>query len=155
MLCRALLDLGVTNVVLESGSYCVDDLTRDDLATQQAGPSMDGLRLGRTRQVGGGLNLWGGQLALLESTDLVRSKSQRLMRWPISHEELYQYVDRVLAYAGASGIDFRATHPAVAREAAKAREFGLTIVQTGWLKRPKFDKSFWQTLNASKAAKIL
>jgi hypothetical protein len=151
----ALENLGLSVLILEAGGYFSDSNMQSDLQGQCIGAALPGLIVGRTRQIGGGLSLWGGQLALLEDEDLLRGQTNSWMSWPISHSDLYGSMSEVLRILGADEIDLHATPKAIERENRFARRYGLKIFQTGWLRRPKLGSSFWTNLRRSKAITLI
>lgn len=151
MLAVALENLGFSVLILEAGGYFLDANAQNDLQGQCIGTALSGLVVGRTRQIGGGLNLWGGQLALLENDDLLRGGANSSMSWPISRSELYGSTSEVLKILGAVAIDLDATPKSIQRESHLAHPYGLKIFQTAWLKRPKLASSFWERLRRTKA----
>src|SRR5262249_5513327 len=133
----ALEKLGLSVLILEAGGYFLNSNVESDLEGQCIGAALPGLVVGRTRQIGGGLHLWGGQLALLEDEDLRRRGMNSWMSWPISRGDLYCSVSEVLNILGADEIDLNVTPEAIQRENQLALRHGLKIFQTGWLRRPK------------------
>jgi choline dehydrogenase-like flavoprotein len=155
MLGVALEKLGVSVLILEAGGYFLDKNVLNDLQGECVGAVLSGLVVGRTRQIGGGLNLWGGQLALLEDEDLLRRGTNGSMRWPISRSELYSSMSEVLKILGAAAIDLYVTPMSIQRESHLAQPYGLKIFQTAWLKRPKLASSFWENLRHTKAITLV
>jgi GMC oxidoreductase len=151
----ALEKRGLSVLILEAGGYFLDSNVQGDLEGQCIGAALPGLVVGRTRQIGGGLNLWGGQLALLEDEDLLRGGTNNWMSWPISRSDLYCCMGEVLKILGADEIDLDVTPKAIQHENRLAHHHGLKIFQTGWLRRPKLGSSFWTKLRCSKAITLI
>jgi len=151
ILAVALEKRGFSVLILEAGGYFSDTNVTDDLWGQCIGAALPGLVVGRTRQIGGGLNLWGGQLALLEHEDLLRGGTDSLMSWPISRSELYETMSEVLKILDATAIDLDVTPESIRRENNLAHRYGLKIFQTAWLRRPKLSTSFWEKLRRTKS----
>jgi GMC oxidoreductase len=155
MLGIALENLGFSVLILEAGGYFSDTNVQNDLQGQCIGAALPGLVVGRTRQIGGGLNLWGGQLALLEDEDLLRGETNSWMSWPISRGELYDSMSEVLKTLGAAAIDLEVAPKSIERENHVARRYGLKIFQTAWLRRPELGSLFWEQLRRTKAITLV
>lgn len=151
-LARALERRGVTVVVLEAGPRLPSGELLADSVVEQDGDILDCIAEARTRQVGGGLNLWGGQLGLLEPFDFARTPV-----WPITYSEAYAGTAEALEIAGLSGTLVAAQlercftyHDDGAMEA-----HNLRLVETAWLPRPKFAQKFWNSLERSRKCHLL
>ena len=142
----ALEKLGLTVAILEAGEYYSNERTQSDLLGQCSGVALPGLVVGRTRQIGGGLNLWGGQLALLEEDDIIRDDAKNVMRWPITPNDLYSSVLDTLELVGNDNIDLCGMPELDQQEHTVAQRHGLKIFQTGWLRYPKLSRAFWTRL---------
>lgn len=151
----ALERLGHSVLIVESGVEYRDADAENDLNVTSIGEALPGLTVGRTRQVGGGLNLWGGQLALLEDEDLRRTGADERMKWPISRTELYSGLVDVLCLIGAAEVDL-VNKPSVGEfHNLGVDRYGLQIFRTAWLKTPKLDRRFWAKLKQSRATKLI
>jgi hypothetical protein len=149
ILARALDVRGMRVLILEAGPRETAVPRTEHCDAVQDGDVLDSVANARTRQVGGGLNLWGGQLGLLEPIDVEDAD-----RWPLRHSEVYQHLDEALGILGLKGHDanerLRASFmrpPSM----AKPHNDNLRFIETAWLPRPKFDRKFWQWLEASKS----
>lgn len=151
----ALENLGLSVLILEAGEYFPNAYVQSDLQGQCVGAILPGLVVGRTRQIGGGLNLWGGQLAVLEDEDLLRRGKNSWMSWPITREDLYGSINEVLKIIGAPTIDLQTIPKSVQRENDLAYPYGLKIFQTAWLRHPKMDSAFWAKLRRTKAITLV
>lgn len=141
--------------ILEAGQPFLNERTRSDLEGVCSGAALPGLVVGRTRQIGGGLNLWGGQLAMLEDYDLLRSDSENEMRWPIARADVYADIDDALEMLGSEMIEFGRAPDTVESENAVAHLYGLKLFQTGWLKHPKLTRAFWRRLKQSQSIRLV
>ncbi len=131
-------------MLLEAGQEHPSPEIRDDLEVELTGCSSNGVRIGRTRQVGGGLNLWGGQLSLPQTREIAGGNS-----WPIEYAELFGHAQKAVAKFG-SNIELAPDLPASAHKGLQsARTFGFDTVATGWLQNPKLDGVFWDRLTSS------
>jgi choline dehydrogenase-like flavoprotein len=151
----ALEKRGRTVTILEAGEQFLNDRTQSDLQGDCSGAALPGLVVGRARQVGGGLNLWGGQLALLEDDDLLRGDTESEMRWPITRNDLYAGLDDVLEMLDNDKIDLSAIQGPVEQESAVAHQYGLKLFQTGWLKHPKLTRAFWRQLRQTSSIRLI
>jgi choline dehydrogenase-like flavoprotein len=150
MLAVALEHLGLSVLMLEAGGYFLDANVQNDLRGQCIGAALPGLVAGRTRQVGGGLNLWGGQVALLEDDDFQRGKMNGLMSWPITYDDVYGSLGEVMKLFDSAAIDLHAIPNPIRQENNLAYQYGIQIFQTAWLKRPKLNGTFWTHLRRTK-----
>ncbi len=151
----ALEKLGVTVTILEAGGYIANEHAQSDLVGDCSGAALPGLVVGRTRQIGGGLNLWGGQLALLDDDDILRDDAQQEMRWPLTRDDLYGGVRDVMEILGSDKIDFGRMPALVQHENVIAHRYGLKLFQTGWLRSPKLSRAFWKRLRQTKAITLI
>jgi choline dehydrogenase-like flavoprotein len=154
-LAAALETRGLTVIILEAGSKLADAHVSDDLDARCIGGNLSGITMGRTRQVGGGLNLWGGQLALFDTEDVSRPDKCKLMSWPIGWPALYDCLDETLRLLGVPEMDFRLKHEVLKHERERTHLYDLDIVQTGWLKYPKLTPKFWTRLNKSSSVSLI
>ena len=154
-LAAALESRGLRVVIVEAGADVPDAHLQDDLKTRCVGASLSGLTVGRTRQIGGGLNLWGGQLALIEAADFSRGNRDWRMNWPAESGQLYHCLEETLRFLGAEGVTFQLVHPSIQHERNRAELYSLNIIQTGWLKNPRLDRSFWKWLKKSPSIKLI
>jgi 2-polyprenyl-6-methoxyphenol hydroxylase-like FAD-dependent oxidoreductase len=151
----ALENLGFSVLILEAGGYFLDKSVQDDLHGQCVGAALPGLSVGRTRQIGGGLNVWGGQLALLEDGDLLRVGTNGWLSWPISHDELYDSMGEVLKILDATAIDLHVTPGSIQRESRLAHRYGLKMFRTAWLRRPTLGSAFWANLRRTRSITLV
>ena len=155
----ALEKQGRNVTVLEAGGHVANEQTRSDLEGRCTEASLPGLLVGRTCQIGGGLNLWGGQLALLDDYDLLRGNNDNdtnnKMRWPITHADLYAGIGDVFEILGNDKIEPGMLPELVKKENIIAGSYGLRLFQTAWLKRPKLTRAFWGRLRQASAIRVV
>lgn len=148
-LARALDDRGMQILVVEAGPRETALPRTEQCDAIQDGDFLNSVANARTRQVGGGLNLWGGQLGLLEPIDVEDGNN-----WPLRHSEIYAHLDGALEIAGLNGrgaserLRASFTPPPLVAEPGNDN---LRLVETAWLPQPKFDHKFWRWLDASKS----
>lgn len=129
------------------------DLTGGDLLTPIfTGTRLNGATLGRTRQLGGGLNLWGGQLAWPNS-----SETQIGLNALDSDPALKGYARAALANLGISTMHFGETETAqdILKRHSFIGEFGFEMVSTAWLPKPKLSKRFWEQFKESALIEVI
>ena len=153
-LAAALEAHGLGVMIVEAGSQRPDQHLQDDLEARFIGASLSGLTVGRTRQIGGGLNLWGGQLALIEPADLCRNDEAAVLNWPIDVGQLYSCLPETLQLLGAD-VHFDFNAPSIQHEIGRARSYGLNIIQTAWLRYPKLSRRFWTNLRDSNSTRLV
>ncbi|MDE2465995.1 MAG: GMC family oxidoreductase [Alphaproteobacteria bacterium] len=150
VIARRLAELGVGATVLEAGVDLPDGRDRDCLNVEFSDQVLEGVQLGRTRQLGGGLNLWGGQLARFHATTLDGPRSP----WPIDADELaapFKIASRLL---GASQT--MPTPPDFMPDMkARMARFRLEPIATTWLSAPKWTRTVWSELERSRRIRIV
>ena len=147
-LARALAARGMACCVLEAGSMLPGADLADELATDDTAFALCGAIDGRTRQIGGGVNLWGGQLALPHASE-TGPTGEAPAGWPIDLAEITGRAGAATALLGqALDLDVTAgTNLGTAR--ASLERSGLDLVTTAWLRTPKLPKSLWNELETS------
>jgi choline dehydrogenase-like flavoprotein len=85
-LAALLAESGVETVVLESGGFALANFPADSYAC--VGRRHEGIRIGRSRSVGGTSNLWGGQLVEFRPHDMDGGMDPARPAWPVSFAEL-------------------------------------------------------------------
>jgi choline dehydrogenase-like flavoprotein len=150
VIARHLAELGVAATVLEAGGELPSAVDRDCLNIECSDQTLTGAQLGRTRQLGGGLNLWGGQLARFHAATLDGPSSA----WPIAASELAGPFDIAARLLGAPTRE--APPPAAIADMREgiARQ-GLEAVATRWLAAPKWRHSVWSELRRSARIRIV
>jgi choline dehydrogenase-like flavoprotein len=147
-LARSLSARGRRSLLLEAGGEVSSADSANDLAVHEVGATLNGAILGRTRQIGGGANLWGGQIAMprLEEAGPTGDASTG---WPIPLEEIHARANAAIRLLG---HDF-------ALEGLQGKSFdnartnlekaGLDLVATAWLKKPKLPRDLWREIRSS------
>lgn len=152
-LARYLASHGRSSLVLEGGAESPTSLTDVDLAVDAQGFPLYGAAKARTRQVGGGLNLWGGQLANLTVRES-EPTGDAPTGWPIA---LHEILDRKGVAATLLGHSATSSDPiavvgGLEREVLAASEFDL--IATTWIKQPKLGGNIWSDLRRSRLITI-
>jgi choline dehydrogenase-like flavoprotein len=76
-------------VVIESGDAHLGSFAADSYTS--VGRAHSGIKLGRSRSLGGTTNLWGGQLVEFQPIDFNGREWLPGSKWPVSYEELAPY----------------------------------------------------------------
>jgi len=147
VLARGLAELGVPSLVLEAGSD-VADRTLGDLEIDATAFDLRGATIGRTRQIGGGLNLWGGQLASLRGDERAPTGDSP-EGWPFDCAELTsRYGEATRLLGQATKLDV-AQRPEIIQLQKGLKQAQLDVLSTAWLRVPKLHSSIWSELAKS------
>lgn len=128
---------GVQVVLVEAGGSFLGGFDPNSYAS--VGVRSDGLKLGRSRSLGGTTNLWGGQLVEFQPVDFEGRPWLANSKWPITYAQVAPYYPQTYTNLGIE----RETHSddAVwASVSAKRPDMGPEIEAflTRWLKTPNF-----------------
>ena len=151
VIARHLAELGVAATVLEAGGELPSAVDRDCLHIECSDQILTGAQLGRTRQLGGGLNLWGGQLARFHAATLDAPSSA----WPLAAIELDGAFDIAARLLGAPPRALTPPPLALATMCAELARFELEAVATSWLSAPKWRRAVWAELRHSARIRIV
>ncbi len=124
-------------LVIESGGLGLDDF--DPESYSSVGFPHDGIRIGRSRSLGGTTNLWGGQLVEFQPVDFDGRDWLPHSKWPVTYGEISPYYQRTyenLGMAGENLDDLRVFKRILGSK--PHLEEGLEIFLTRWLKTPSF-----------------
>ncbi len=139
---------GVQAVVIEAGGPFLGGFAPDSYAS--VGAKTDGLKLGRSRSLGGTTNLWGGQLVEFQPIDFDGRAWLPNSKWPIGYSEVAPYYAPTYV-----NLDIpRETHSddAVwASVSAKRPDMGSEVEAflTRWLKIPNFATMYQQQIESN------
>ena len=150
VIARYLAERGVAATVLEAGGELPSEADRDCLKIECSDQILSGAQLGRTRQLGGGLNLWGGQLARFHAATFDASSSP----WPIAASELSEALDIAARLLGAVPGALSPPPPIQAMRDGLARH-GLEAIATSWLAAPKWTRAAWSELRRATGLRIV
>jgi choline dehydrogenase-like flavoprotein len=136
-------------LLVEAGGDHTDNQSRKILDVELSGSHSSGVSIGRTRQIGGGLNLWGGQVSLPSYQEMSDDK-----RWPFDHDMLSLYARKGLSVLGTEH-ELRSIFPHAALSAVQSPiSHGFEPIATGWLKKPKLSSVFWDKIKNESLLKI-
>ena len=141
-------------VVVESGAAILDSFEPNTYTS--VGRKHDGIRMGRSRSLGGTSNLWGGQLAEFQPVDLDGREWVPGSKWPVGYEELAPYYRRTYENLGIA--EESQEDEAVWRQLRRNRPLlgeGLEVFLTRWLTTPSFAVSNAQQLETSRNLLVL
>lgn len=138
---------GVLAVVIEAGGSFLGGFDGESYAS--VGTKSDGLKLGRSRSLGGTTNLWGGQLVEFQPVDFEGREWLANSKWPIGYDDVARYYGPTYV-----NLDIpRETHSddAVwASVSAKRPEMGPEVEAflTRWLRVPNFATMYQQQIQS-------
>ena len=150
VIARYLAELGVATTVLEAGGELPSEADRDCLKVECSNRILTGAQLGRTRQVGGGLNLWGGQLARFHAASFDAPSSP----WPIGASELAGPFDIAARLLGAAP-EALAPPPRLQEMCQGLERFALEAIATSWLAAPKWTRKVWSELRRATRLRVV
>src|SRR5262245_47898480 len=140
--------------VIESGGFDLGGFAAESFTS--IGCRHQGIRIGRSRTLGGTTNLWGGQLAEFLPVDFSGRDWLPGSRWPISYEEIAPYYRRTYSSLGIEG-EAQEDLP-VFRHFLGSRpsfEEGVEIFLTRWLKVPNFGVYYARQIQSSPNLRVL
>lgn len=143
---------GVPVTVIERGGVHSTVAGSSDLEVDFVEEHLQGAVIARTRQLGGGLNLWGGQLAtpLREEWSAIGSEVAGTITFDALNEHL-----RGVAQLLGQDIALPLSCPLPEHEQTQLEASGLSWLATAWLKSPKLSSELWTELAASDTIKIV
>lgn len=141
-------------VVIEAGGRSLDNFP--PTSYESRGKSHEGIRLGRSRSLGGTSNLWGGQLVEFQPIDFAGRDWLPDSKWPVSFEEISHYHrttyenlgipseltddGSIISRLGGFGADLKS---------------GLEVFLTRWLKIPSFAAGYEHVIQTSPNLAVL
>jgi choline dehydrogenase-like flavoprotein len=154
MLALHLSRRGCSVLVIEGGGPFASANVADDLQAEVSAGPLPGIIVGRTRQIGGGLNLWGGQLATLEAREF-RPQDGCSVGWPIPQSEITSRFATVTELLGQPAVSLPPESHQFEAERSALAAAGLDIIATAWLKRPKLPGRIWHELGSSRNVNLI
>ena len=151
---RELSERGHDVVVIESGGVGLDSFPQESYSS--VGLTHDGIRLGRSRSLGGTTNLWGGQLVEFQPVDFEGRDWLPHSKWPVTYGEISPYYRRTYENLGISGeiLDDLQVFKHVFGSKPHFEE-GLEMFLTRWLKIPSFAVSYAKEIRSSENLSVL
>lgn len=141
-------------VVIESGGVNLGSFEASEFAT--VGRRHDGIRIGRSRSLGGTTNLWGGQLVEFQAADFAPREGLSESRWPIRYEEIQPYYAKAYESLGIPSAA-QADAPVIRHflRAEPRFEDGLELFLTRWMKSPSFAVHYQSALRGPRLPLLL
>jgi choline dehydrogenase-like flavoprotein len=138
--------------LIEAGNDYSDPAGVRLLTPVSTGDHLQGAVVGRTRQLGGGLNLWGGQLAWPSTVEWAEG-----MNLPVGSVELEHDAQAAIGFVGARKRELHNTKLITNLESSFGRssELGFEFVTTSWLSKPKLSEEFWRTLQRNPRIELI
>lgn len=129
--------------LIEAGSDFSDPADVSLLTPVFSGDHLQGAVVGRTRQLGGGLNLWGGQLAWPTLGEWAEG-----MNLPVASAELEHDAHAALNLIGVKPAKLRNIQliEGLTRQYSLLTSPDFEIATTSWLTKPKLSAAFWAAL---------
>ncbi len=145
---------GQSVLVIESGGMELGGFDPSTYAT--TGLPHEGIRIGRSRSLGGTSNLWGGQLVEFQAVDFEGRDWLPDSKWPIRYEEIQPYYQKT--YTNLGFIDEVQTDQRVFEKVfPETPSFaeGVEMFLTRWLKVPSFAAAYAQEIQTRKNLSVL
>jgi choline dehydrogenase-like flavoprotein len=151
---RELSERGHDVVVIESGGTGLDSFAPESYSS--VGLTHDGIRIGRSRSLGGTTNLWGGQLVEFQPVDFGGRDWLPHSKWPVTYEEIAAYYKRTYENLGMSGdvLEDRRVFKQVFGSELEFEQ-GVEMFLTRWLKIPNFAVLYGKQIRTSKNLSVL
>lgn len=146
--------LGRESVIIEAGDFALNSFDPESFAS--VGRPNEGLRIGRSRAVGGTTNLWGGQLVEFQPADFAGRDWIPGSRWPVSYEQVAAHYPQTYERLGI--LAAQQSDQAVLRSigaTAPSLGDGLEYFLTRWMRVPNFARLFESTLRGSPRVRLL
>jgi choline dehydrogenase-like flavoprotein len=141
-------------LVIESGGVGLDDFDPESYAS--VGLPHDGIRIGRSRSLGGTSNLWGGQLVEFQPVDFDGRDWLPGSKWPVGYAEIAPYYRRTYENLGISGEsldDLRVFNHILGSKPHLGE--GLEMFLTRWLKVPSFAVVYAKKIRSGQNLSVL
>ena len=141
-------------VVIESGEVPLGSFGPETY--ESVGAHHEGIRLGRSRALGGTTNLWGGQLVEFQPVDFEGRDWIPGSKWPVTHDEIAPYYQRTYENLGIprEAQDDDHVWRGVQTPRTQLGE-GLELFLTRWLKVPSFAVYYAKRIHAPTSPWVL
>lgn len=141
-------------VVIEAGQRHLGNFSPDSFAS--IGNPHSGIKLGRSRSLGGTTNLWGGQLVEFQPIDFDGRDWIPASRWPIRHSEIAPYYRKTyenLGFDEISRVDDNIWKAIGVKPPHLGSEIELFL--TRWMRIPNFAELFTKQIEESDKLQVL
>jgi choline dehydrogenase-like flavoprotein len=151
---RELVRNGKEVLVIEPGSEALGNFAPETY--DSVGKTHEGIRIGRSKSLGGTSNLWGGQLVEFQPVDFQGRKWLPDSQWPVSYEEVATYYRQTYENLGI-GLNFQDDSVVLKQAGVTNPRFGngLELFLTRWLKIPSMAVAYSKEIQSSKCMKVL
>ena len=141
-------------LVIESGGTGLNSF--DPATFALAGLPHEGIRIGRSRSLGGTSNLWGGQLVEFQRMDFEGREWLPHSKWPIRYDEIAPYYSRTYTNLGFSSNvqNDQSVFEKVFKNTPEFSE-GVEMFLTRWLKIPNFAAAYAEEIQNSENLLVL
>ena len=141
-------------LVIESGEESLGNF--DPVTYDSIGKTHEGIRIGRSKSLGGTSNLWGGQLVEFQPVDFQGRDWLPDSKWPVTYEEVASYHQQTYENLGI-GKEFQDDASVFKQAGVSDPEFrnGLELFLTRWLKIPSMAVAYAQEIRSSERLKVL
>ena len=151
---REFVRRGKEVMVIESGSEALGNFAPETY--DSVGKSHEGIRIGRSKSLGGTSNLWGGQLVEFQPVDFLGREWLPDSKWPVSYEEVATYYRQTYENLGI-GPEFQDDSVVLKQAGVTNPKFsnGLELFLTRWLKIPSMAVAYAEEIRSSERLKVL
>ena len=151
---RELVRKGKEVLVIESGSEALGNFAPETY--DSVGKTHEGIRIGRSRSLGGTSNLWGGQLVEFQPIDFIGREWLSDSKWPVTYEEVAAYHRQTYENLGI-GPEFQDDSAVLKQAGVSDPKFnnGLELFLTRWLKIPSMAVAYAEEIRSSERLKVL
>jgi choline dehydrogenase-like flavoprotein len=141
-------------VLLEAGDESLGNFGSETF--ESVGFPHRGIKIGRSKSLGGTSNLWGGQLVEFQRADFAGREWLPESKWPITYDEVARYYDPTYRNLGIPE-DMLADEDVFngLKTAMPKFEGGVELFLTRWLKIPSLAGAFREELENSQSIKVL
>jgi len=145
---------GRSVLVIESGSESLGNF--DPKTYDSIGKNHEGIRIGRSKSLGGTSNLWGGQLVEFQPVDFEGREWLPDSKWPVTYEEVAAYHRQTYENLGI-GPEFQNDSTVLKQADIPDPEFGngMELFLTRWLKVPSMAVAYAEEIKSSEHLKVL
>jgi choline dehydrogenase-like flavoprotein len=149
-----LIRRGKEVLVIESGSESLGNFDTDTY--DSIGKTHEGIRIGRSKSLGGTSNLWGGQLVEFQPVDFLGREWLPDSKWPVTYEEVAAYHRQTYENLGI-GPEFQDDALVLKQAGVPNAGFrnGIEVFLTRWLKIPSMAVAYSEEIHASEKLKVL
>jgi len=151
---RELVRRGKEVLVIESGSETLGNFAPETY--DSVGKTHEGIRIGRSKSLGGTSNLWGGQLVEFQPVDFLGREWLPDSKWPVTYEEVAAYHRQTYENLGI-GLEYQDDAAVLKQAGVTNPRFGngMELFLTRWLKIPSMAVAYAEEIRSSERLKLL